>query len=202
MHNRYYSLVSKSRIIHVCACILLIVLMLVAFAAVCAAADYTELGIQTGHGSLFDPQPDYGFTELTLTYGYHADDWIKDHLNANPPGDWDFRISPALAIVAEPKAGVEVSCGFGFKVSTPVGKRLRPGFFASTGPMYTTVDTKEQSTRFNFATYAGLNLEYKIDETQSVSLFKLIRHFSNGGVKEPNDGVNTNSWGIEYTWYH
>lgn len=202
MYNNHSSRLADPRKIRICICLLIMVVMAVGLTAVCFAADYTELGIQTGHGSLFDPQPEYGFTEVTLTYGYHADDWIKDHLNANPPGDWDFRITPALAIVTEPKSGVEVSCGFGFKVSTPVGKRLRPGFFASTGPMYTTVDTLEQSTRFNFGTYAGLSLEYKIDETQSVSLFKLIRHFSNGGVKEPNDGVNTNSWGVEYTWYH
>lgn len=202
MHTWQASLRNTSIIARVCIVAVLTIAMLFSASITCAAADYTQLGIQTGHGSLFDPQPDYNFTELTLTYGYDADDWIKEHLNANPPGDWDFRISPALAIVNEPTAGAEFSCGFGFKVSTPVGERFRPSFFAATGPLYTTVDTLEQSTRFNFGTYAGFGLEYKIAENQSMGLFKLIRHFSNGGVKDPNDGVNTNSWGIEYTWYH
>jgi hypothetical protein len=202
MRIRQASLRNSSITGRVCIVAVFAITMLFAAAITCTAADYTELGIQTGHGSLFDPQPDYRFTELTLTYGYHADEWIKEHLNANPPGDWDFRISPALAIVNQPAAGAEFSCGFGLRVSTPVGKRLKPNLFIATGPLYTTVDTLEQSTRFNFGSYAGFGLEYKIAESQSVGLFKLIRHFSNGGVKDPNDGVNTNSWGIEYTWYH
>lgn len=197
-----YPLLPIARLLRFGICALVAIPMLGLFSTACDAADYTELGIQTGHGSLFDPQPDYGFTELTLTYGYHADDWIEQHLNANPPGDWDVRVSPAIAMVTDPERGVEVSCALGFKVSGTLGSRWRPNFFAATGPMYTTVDTLEQSTRFNFGTYAGVGLEYRVDNDQSISLFKLIRHFSNGGVKDPNDGVNTNSWGVEYTWYH
>ena len=95
-----------------------------------------------------------------------------------------------------------MSCALGLKVSLPVGRRLRPYAFGGTGPLYTAVDTLEQSTRFNFGSYAGYGLEYRIDACRGVSVYKLIRHFSNAGIKDPNDGVDTDSWGVSLILYN
>lgn len=165
------------------------------------AGEYSELAIHVGHGSLFDPQPDYLYTEFTYTRGQSVDDWISRHLSFNPPGDWDFRVSPSLAILHDPESGIELSCAVGLSVSTKLDQHWKPYIFGASGPLYTSANTTEQATRFNFASYAGYGIEYRIDETQGICMYKLVRHFSNGGIKDPNDGVDTNSWGVSYVWY-
>jgi hypothetical protein len=170
--------------------------------SVLAKPDYTELSLQAGHGSLKEPQPDYEFTQVTLHFGHDVDEWTRAHWGFNPPGEWDLRISPALAVLDEPKHGVEMSCALGLKVSLQVGGHLRPYAFGGTGPLYTTIDTLEQSTRFNFGSYAGYGLEYRVNDRQGVSFYKLVRHFSNAGIKDPNDGVDTDSWGVSLIMYN
>lgn len=164
-------------------------------------SSYSELAVHVGHGSLFDPQPDYTYAEITFTRGKNVDEWIEHHLRFNPPGDWDYRISPALALLNEPEHGIEVSVALGLSVSTMLDEHWKPYIFGATGPLYTSANTIEQATRFNFGSYAGFGVEYKLDETQGICVYKLVRHFSNGGIKDPNDGIDTNSWGVSYIWY-
>ncbi len=163
--------------------------------------NYSELAVHAGHGSLFDPQPDYAYTEIIYTHGQSIDAWLAKRLRFNLPGDWDFRISPALALLHDPGPGVEISCAVGLSVSTTIDKHWKPYIFGATGPLYTSAKTTEQATRFNFGSYAGYGIEYRLDEKQGVCIYTLVRHFSNGGIKDPNDGIDTSCWGVSYVWY-
>jgi hypothetical protein len=165
-----------------------------------AKADYLELGLGQGKGTLPDPQPDYQMTQVFVTFGHHADAWIKHRTGWNPPGDWDFRVTPYASFIDEPESNFELSCTLGLRISAPMG-RLRPYVFGATGPIYSTQGVVEQSTRLNIGSFAGLGLEYRIDDHTAVSLFRSVRHYSNGSVETPNDGVDTATYGLTYMWY-
>lgn len=70
------------------------------------------------------------------------------------------------------------------------GGRARPYVKVGTGPFYFTVDTVEQSTRLNFASYFCGGLRVRTGERSSLSVEYRYRHISNAGLRHPNSGVN------------
>jgi opacity protein-like surface antigen len=154
-----------------------------------------------GKGLLEPPQGEYKTLHCAVAFGQSLNATLADKLNWDAPGEWSFRIMPWASYVSSPDSNAEVGCMASLKIGFPVGDRLLPYIAGGTGPMYTTQGTQEQSTRFNFASYGALGLQYRLDESSALSVEVWKRHFSNGSVKDPNDGVDTTAWTLAYTLF-
>lgn len=163
--------------------------------------DAISYRIGYGSGNLNPPQGEYDFTHFGISYNYRLDQWVEDHWHMDTPGEWWGSYVAYLGIINEPESNIELSAGLGLQFSFPLDDHWKPHIYGGTGPIYSSQNTEEQSTDLNIGSYAGFGLEYMIDERQSVSLIKAIRHFSNASVRDPNDGVDISAWAIGYTVY-
>ena len=140
---------------------------------------------------------------IWVSSGYMVDDELadKDDYEITPVyvaigralnDKWDFELEPFVNPVIGPETNVEFGLSFNL-VWHPFGKdkKLSPYLKGGTGPGYTTQHTNEQGSQWNFFSFAGAGIEWKVNERCSLSLEYRIRHFSNAGLEEPNKGVNT-----------
>lgn len=166
-----------------------------------AGPDSVTYRIGYGSGRLEPPQPDYEFTHLGISYNYRLDQWIDDRWHMNPPGEWWGQYAAYVGLINEPEANIELSAGLGLRIDFALSHKWNLQVNGGSGPIYSSQDTLEQSTDLNIGSYAGLGLEYMVDDQHSISLFKAIRHFSNASVRDPNDGVDISAWAVGYTVY-
>ncbi len=78
--------------------------------------------------------------------------------------------------------------------------RLRPYLEAGMGPSLNGLNIEETSTSFNFLSYGGLGLRWPLDQKRSLELGYRLRHISNGGLKEPNQGVTSHQLQVGLSW--
>ena len=69
-------------------------------------------------------------------------------------------------------------------------KQFQPFVFIGGGPVYTEAKIPGTSSKLKGSYQAGIGLDYNIGTT-SVSLEYRFHHLSNGGIKEPNDPLNS-----------
>lgn len=167
----------------------------------CASSDYVEVLVGGGEGGLLPPQGDYRDWKVAVAFGEDLEAVFEDKLNLDVPGEWSFRWMPFASYVSSPEENFEVGVMASLKLGIPLDDRWKPYIAAGTGPMYTSQDTREQATRFNFVSYGALGVEYKLDARQSIALEGWRRHFSNASLVDPNDGVDTSEWYLTYTLF-
>lgn len=182
---------------------LILVTTMATLLAAPAAAGTDAISVLTGFGkgNLMPPQPDYEFAHLGVSFEHRADGWCDEHLGWDPPGEWYGFFLPYLGVITEPENNIEVSCAVGARGVFPVDHTWRPYIYGGGGPVYTTQSTLEQSTKLNFGSFAGYGMEYRFEENRSISLHYTIRHLSNAGIDDPNDGIDINAWAVAYTVY-
>lgn len=165
-----------------------------------AGPEAIEVLVGASHGVLSDPQPTYETRPLRVAFNHDMKPFLRDRLNFDPWGVWQFQIEPFLAPLDQPGPNLEFGCTLGVKIGAPNG-RFMPYLKGGTGPMYTTQRTKEQSTRFNFGTHVGVGLQYLVSDRAALSVECRHRHFSNADIRKPNDGVNTLAFYVGYVQY-
>ena len=57
----------------------------------------------------------------------------------------------------------------------------------------TKIDNKDLSTRFQFEDRVGIGLK-----NRNLNFYLRFMHYSNSGIKEPNDGLNSTMVGFSY----
>jgi hypothetical protein len=91
-----------------------------------------------------------------------------------------------------------------FGATRKISFSMRSGFgLAYANKPYNKVtnpDNLSYSTRLSYALMLGANANFRVSERMLLSLSANYNHISNGGMKEPNKGINypTASFGIDY----
>ena len=133
----------------------------------------------------------WGFNLNTVGLGFT--DLLKpltDKLNVKPKGFTELVFEPFVNIVATPDSNIEAGCTILMKYAYPVTEKLYPYGIAGGGIIYLTQHTREQSTQYNFTPQMGAGITYFFKKDLAFNIEYRYRHLSNGGIKEPNGGIN------------
>lgn len=139
-----------------------------------------------GQGPL-EKQDDYQFSILAVDFSYPLS------------SVWDFQLEPFASYVFQPDSNFEIGLAFFFKYSFFKKKVISPYIKAGSGVIYTSQDTYEQSTDFNFVDQicGGFRVIFK---KLTVFLEYRHRHISNAGIKRPNSGLDSNLYLIGFSY--
>jgi hypothetical protein len=85
-----------------------------------------------------------------------------------------------------------------FRTETP----LVPFLAASIGVGITDIDDADASGKFQFNEEIGAGVRYFFDRSTAVTFEYSLWHVSNGGVKEPNNGVNAHVFSLGFAWMY
>jgi hypothetical protein len=174
---------------------------LVAPRGACASADYVEVLSGYSHAPLMAPQTeDYVTVPLRVAFTHDAEPALRRIFGSVAEGSWEFQIEPFVDQVLQPRSNLEVGCALGLKYTFDTGGDLRPYLKLSTGPMYTSQPTVEQSTKFNFGSQGTMGLQVDLSEDSALLLEVRLRHFSNASIDTPNSGVDSNYLLAGWRW--
>ena len=151
---------------------------------------FKEFGIFSGyhHGTL-KAQDDYIVIPAMLHWGFDLRPLIKNKSNIL----LEVVLEPFINTVVSPDSNVEIGNNFLLKIGFPLTPRIYPYFEGGLGMVYLTQHTIEQSTQFNFTDQAGVGITFFLKKNLGLSLGYRFRHISNASIKEPNNGINTDS---------
>lgn len=113
----------------------------------------------------------------------------------------EFVIEPYSSWIIEPKSNFRGGCqflikaGFGFK-------RIYPYLEGGLGLNYFTLQTREQSTQFNFSETIGAGINYFLKENLSLNLGYRYQHLSNASIKRPNKGIDSQGFIFGVSFYY
>jgi len=126
-----------------------------------------------------------------------------EKVGVRPPGLFQFGIEPFVSYVSEPRSDVETGAGFMLKFGIlPETSRFQPFGRIGLGVLYMSLDTREQSTKFNFYEQGGVGAHYFLNNNFGLTMECRIRHLSNAGIRQPNHGINNLSYllGVIYQY--
>lgn len=151
-----------------------------------------SLGVHTGFSvsDLNGRGDDYEVIPVVVRFGYDIDGWMAETLGIES-GDWWFHLEPFFGQVVGPNNRIEIGCALMLRWAHGLGDLPLAMFIeGGAGPMYTTVETREQGTHFNFINYLGLGLAYGLDECLDIEMGVRYRHVSNAGMDSRNSGID------------
>jgi len=108
-------------------------------------------------------------------------------------------IEPYIGGVTSPDSNVETGSGlllkFGYKFN-----KIMPFIVAGTGFQYSSQQVNEEATQWNFQVQGGVGVNCFFNENKALNIEYRARHFSNAGLKSPNNGVDIEGFllGISY----
>ena len=126
----------------------------------------------------------FGFSDLILP--------LATKLGMNPKGFTEFIVEPYINTVVSPRTNIEAGCGILLKYSYPLTTKLYPYALGGLGMAYLSQHTRTQSTHWGFTPQLGLGLMYFFKKDIALDFEYRYRHFSNAGIKKPNNGINVN----------
>ncbi len=161
----------------------------------CLAGERPEY-VQVLSGYMVDDdlsqKDDYEIVPFFFALGWSVTDWWRKQINPDLWGYLFFELEPFLNPVIGPETNLEFGVSFNLKWVPKKGV-ISPYIKLGTGPGYTTQHTLEQGSQWNFFSFVGLGVEFLVRKEKNVGFLVeyRYRHFSNGGLKKPNKGVNT-----------
>ena len=99
-----------------------------------------------------------------------------------------------------PHAAYFTSLNGGLRYHFRTGTPLVPFLTGSFGIGITDIDDADATGKFQFNEQIGAGVRYFFDAVQAITVEYGLWHVSNGGVKEPNDGVNAHVFTLAYSW--
>ena len=93
-------------------------------------------------------------------------------------------------------------CGLngGFRYHFRTGMALIPFVGGTFGIGITDVDTPDATGKFQFNQQIGAGTRYLLSRNHAITLEYDYWHVSNGGIREPNDGVNAHIVSLGFAW--
>jgi hypothetical protein len=167
--------------------------------AIPAHFSLTESTVMVGYGSGGLPSKNYEPILMLWHLGYDLKGLFKDLPKYG--GTLTGFLEPQINPVFRPEKDVEFGVGIGLKYMHPLTKALSGYVMASVGPYFITLQTQEQVNGFIFFDTASLGLSFFLTPKSAVDLEYRFRHMSNGGIRQPNDGINVNMVAIGYTLF-
>ncbi|MCZ6551550.1 MAG: acyloxyacyl hydrolase [candidate division NC10 bacterium] len=160
-----------------------------------------EIGIVVGHG-LAIPIGRTTDDELRdVRYIYAAPRWgigISDPMGGDAwyRGNLELLAEGTFIVNFEPKGGFGAGLTALFRYNfLPEGKFI-PFVEAGGGILFLDMDFMNRSDDLNFNPQAGLGFHYFISERTAFTGEWRWQHISNGGIKEPNRGINSSLFTI------
>lgn len=115
---------------------------------------------------------------IHIVYGYERQ-MFSPHIQ--------LLLEPYIDYVMKPRDGLDVGLGVSLKFYPFNKKREGLFFVAGTGGAYTTVKFEEQGTHGVFILQGGFGYQW-----ERIFVENRFRHYSNGGLSEPNRSINSN----------
>jgi len=126
-----------------------------------------------------------------------------EKIGLRPPGLFQFEIEPFVSYVSEPRKNVEAGSALMIKFGIlPETSRFQPFGRIGLGMLYMSLNTREQSTKFNFFEQGCIGAHYFFNKNFGLTMECRIRHLSNAGIRQPNHGINNLSYllGVIYQY--
>lgn len=108
--------------------------------------------------------------------------WSRNH-SASTSSLWETGVTPVVRLR---RAGDSLYSSY---LEAGVGIHLLS---------HTSIDERVLSTAFQFGEFVGVGADFGSREQYSIGL--RLQHISNGGIKEPNDGVTFGELRFAYRW--
>jgi hypothetical protein len=90
----------------------------------------------------------------------------------------------------EPNAAYYIGSNCGIRYSFPINDRWVPYLICQAGIAATDIGSPDLSGTFQFNEQGGIGLRYHFEPSRALAIESTLMHISNGGISEPNDGVN------------
>ncbi len=117
-------------------------------------------------------------------------------------GTLSFFLEPNFNPSGTPKQNVDFGLGIGLKYAYPVNDTYSVYVLGSVGPHYITLITQDQAQGFLFADTIGVGMSYAISPGSAINVEYRLRHLSNGGIREPNYGIEYHTGLIGFTLFY
>ena len=142
------------------------------------------------------------YEAIPLLLGLHWDlnQPLHEKTGIDIKGDLDFAVEPFVSAVLGPNTNIEAGSNILFRYKLPFKGRVVPYLKAGIGALYMSQHVEEQSTQFNFLPQCGGGFSFFINKNTALNLEYRFRHLSNASLKEPNGGVEVDTYlfGIEF----
>ncbi len=167
------------------------VIMLTQFPSMLQAASTTKMehiGIGINLGSSYDPDPTFGFAQITLSAIYDYETIM--HHQAPEPLKFKFEGNLGFADYS----GTRLLTSFNFYalyyLRSIQTSHFVPYIEGGAGIVYSDFQVEGQGLRINFNPQAGVGCEWKL--RSGTTLFSAVHayHISNGGLDSDNRGIN------------
>ena len=99
-----------------------------------------------------------------------------------------------------PHAAYFLALNGGLRYHFRTNTRWVPFLAGSVGIGVTDIDDADATGKFQFNEQAGAGVRCFLNRRQAVTAEYGIWHVSNGGVREPNDGVNAHVFSVGFSW--
>ncbi|MFH1655035.1 MAG: acyloxyacyl hydrolase [Candidatus Omnitrophota bacterium] len=194
---------------------LIIVVLIVSFFLPCknlAAAEETSSEkekkpwlIETGFSTGFNKgrmkgDNEYQSMVFSVLFGFDLKPLLKK-VHIGFPGKFQFNFAPFLNPIIAPENNVEFGFDLNYKYSFPLFEKLWPYIEVGNGFIYSTQETPEQSTQWNFLSQGGGGFSFFIKKDVSLNASYRYRHYSNAGAKEPNRGIDSSMYMVGISFH-
>ena len=161
-----------------------------------------EFGVLSGfsRGSLKD-KDDYEIVPVIMRFGIDLKAALGKE-DSNPKDLLEFEFEPFLGAGTSPDANAEIGAALLVKYGRFIFKKLCLYIEGGTGFIYLSQHTREQSTQFNFVDQAGGGIHYFIKRNIAINIGYRYRHVSNGSIKSPNKGIDSNMVLAGISWFY
>jgi len=114
----------------------------------------------------------------------------------------EFVVEPYASLISSPRTNFKGGCNFLLKWGIPLSKKIVPFIQAGAGMSYFTLQTRQQSTQFNFTEVLSTGISYFVKENISVNLEYRYQHLSNASMRRPNRGIDSQGFNLSFSLYY
>ena len=100
----------------------------------------------------------------------------------------------------KPHAAYFLAVNAGLRYHFRTGTPLVPFIAGSIGIGVSDIDDADATGKFQFNEQIGAGVRYFLDPHHAVSAEYGFWHISNGGIRQPNDGVNVHVFSLGFAW--
>ena len=151
-----------------------------------------------GLGSLIDCN-NHDLALGTFHYGWMFGDVVgKDHWYR---GNWELLGEAFAGAQYHPNAAYVAGVTPMIRYNFATGTRLMPFINGGAGSSVTDIGNPDLSTIYEFNLQAGLGFHYFWRKNAALTFESRYLHFSNASIKLPNQGVNTVSFLVGFSWF-
>ena len=177
-------------------------------------------GVTSAHAQMAAPEE--GSWNIGARTGYSIGDRDLDSVPINfhigytlfkgkpwifPEGALEIAVEPFLSPVTghsnQEGRDASIEAGLMFSVLTwhfDLGHRLSPYIEGGLGILYHDFQGYELGGGLNFTEMLGVGLSYSLDDNLSLNVGYRYRHSSNAGLYDENDGLNTQSFLVGFSY--